>query len=374
MKKYWPVLSLAVISLIGLSIYYIDMAKALSFEHDFTFETLAGDEAMLQDIVFETGYQQQRDYRSYYIQNGEAQLVRDDEFYYTSDYELLQLFKEHKSFFRAKLLSGRHLYNDEQTIAYVYIDDEHHYEHPSEVLHHVALYDKKTKEQQQYNFVTATDTPLHWQTIEWVYMQDGELMTLSVRNERGGNQSVILTTYDIQNETAEEEILFTSSPLLNIRFNHSAMTYNTNGYASFDTYHTNSSDSATTEALYVFDAQTKALTNINKPTELQNPLYDLEDKRIVAYQKLSDIATVALYDIEAGMWQEAFQVPLEEKPLFDSFRVQLLGDQVYIFYQLKEAVITIITDINGNILYKGQLTVDDVESAHSLYVHRVYEQ
>ena len=61
MKKYWPVICLAVLSVVGLSIYYIHNVTASNTVRPFAFETIEGDEAQLDNIEFETNYYDKND-------------------------------------------------------------------------------------------------------------------------------------------------------------------------------------------------------------------------------------------------------------------------------------------------------------------------
>lgn len=372
MKKYWPVLSLVMISIIGLSFYYIDMARANQSHIVFEFETLEGDDKYLDSLMFETGYYENNTYKDYYVEKAKSERVNNNSHYYfESNYELLSLFKEQKNFFRAKRLDGRHYFNNEKTLAYVYTDDQYHYDNPNKVLYKVDLLDKENNERQAVDIKVDIVDDFLWQTVEWVNVVDNELQTLSIR-EYHGSESIILTTFDLEKATATEKVLLSKEDS-QVQIHHYNISYNTKPIAILRFYNNDTSEGISTETFYQFaNGELREITLPNK-NEFAFSSYDFTEKNLVAAMQQDEKMLIQYYNLETSNWEQSYNIPLVLQNSEGTPKVQLLDDKLYVLYPVdKGYVIEIVENKTGNKLYVGLMTAKNVDRKYNLTVNRVY--
>ena len=384
MKKYWPVLSLAIISIIGLSFYYINIVKAANVRIDFQFETLEGEGKYIDNILLQTGYSDNRQYERYYINKDSAEKVDNNIFLnnYRDNYKILQLFEEHKNFFRAKQFTGRHYYNDDASIVYVYTNDEYNYQNPNKALYQIDILNKKTNENEAYEIITSVEDIYSWQTVEFVSFADQQLKVLSIRTYAQNQEAVILTTFDLQQGTAQEKVLLAPEKEKHVTFYNYQDTFNSNQYVAFGHFKNQYGQELPTVLeydLYMVDLATNEIENVTtKNTEdFYNYQPNVFNEYLTAYKEKDGIVNVLRYNMKTKQWLDDYEIEmaldmsdLTEDP---SQQYQLLDDKIYMNYEVENGTAIEIVDFNsGETLYAGLLTAKDIKHPYNLYVEQVF--
>lgn len=373
MKKYWPVLSLIVVSIIGLSFYYSNMTKAFSSNVDLQFETLQGDDKYLEPLSIEMNYYGEYKTLDYFFENGEATRLTHGFNYFDSDYSLLQEINAHKNFFRAKRLMGRHYYSDEQSLVYVVTDDQYHYDHRDEILYQVDRLHKKTGERDTMDITLNVTDDYAWQTVEWVHNKDNELQTLSIRQDHG-EESVILTTFDLQKKTAVEKVLVKSSEMGQFSFQHYDMSYNTNDIAVFSqyTYKDREGNQAPEETLYMYT--NGELTELELPVNKSNHFIqvDVTNTDIVVAMTADEQINIQRYNLNSKKWEQTFSVETELAFSEGTPKIQYLNDLFYVSYAVDQGyVLEILDGLTEQKKYVGLLTAQ-MGRHDQLYIKRIH--
>ena len=379
MKKYWPVLSLAIISIIGLSFYYINIAKATNVNIDFQFETLEGDAKYIDNILLQTGFSEDRKYESYYIKKDSVEDLDNIFVNYEDNYEMLKLFKEHKNFFRAKQFTGRNFFNDDESLVYVYTNDKYNYQNPNKALYQIDILNKQTKEIEEYEIITSVEDIYSLQTVQFVSFEEQQLKVISIRTYAYNQEAVILTTFDLQKGTAQENVLLAAVKDKHITFYNYQDTYNSKQYVAFGHYKNKYDQEYTTVLeydLYMVDIVTNEIENVT--TKNTDDFYDYEtnvfNEYLTAYKEKDSIVHVLRYNMKTKQWLEDYEIEMALDMPEDLFKhYQLLDDKIYMNYEVENGTAIEIVDFNsGKKLYTGLLTAKDISHPHKLYVERVF--
>ncbi|SFS84752.1 hypothetical protein [Paenibacillus sp. BC26] len=225
MKRYWFSILLVVFILASIGTYYVNAATR-SYP-DFKLLTVSGDDNEAKSLVLEGTT---KGYGSLIVSSNGSKYHQEESYFeqlsiakrYSYNQEMVQLFKEHHGFMRAKR-SSNSFFQDEKTLAYVsfnngYVDRNSKF--------NVSTLDLKTNDER--NFVAAV--PNHEQ-YNWAYVMDVQLdgeklyvFTINYRmnkvNEQSfGEQEIHKYTVDLTAKSiAEDEILFADKKLDNGQF------------------------------------------------------------------------------------------------------------------------------------------------------------
>lgn len=377
MKKYWPVICLSVLSMVGLSIYYINNVTANNIVRPFTFETIEGDASQLQNVKFETNYYDDHIYENYIVSaDGIERLQNGLEFQYEYNYSIGQLIKEHKSFFRAKRLESNHYFNDDDSLVYVHIDDEYHNDHPTQALYEVDRLHKETGEREKVDFTVDVDGDYAWQTVEWVSNTNNELQVLSIRTERNLKEQVVLTTFDFETEAATEKVL------VDYIDNHAIAFISHNNYINsgkdivFSQFGNSESNNHEPKKLYHYNVE-RGLQEIQSQSK-EGFLYDqytMNGQYLVESSYSKNEVAINLYNLQSSKWEQEFSIELSLQPKDSAARVYLLNDRLFVLYDVGEGyAIEIVDRTNGAKLYAGLLTITDVTHDHYITIYNVFEK
>ena len=386
MRKYWPVLLLAIISILGLSFYYINVVKTTMKNIDFQFETLEGDDKYLNDVILQASYSEESKYESYFVKKDSVEKVKNIfNNYYENNYEMLQLLKEHKNFFRAKQFTGRNYYNDDASLVYVSTNDDYNYENPNNVLYQIELLNKQDNEKEVFEIITSVEERHSWQTVEFVSYREQQLKAISIRTYPDNQEAVILTTFDLQQGTAQETVLLEPEKDTHVTTYNYQDTYNNNNqYVAFSQFkHDSSNDDDDDDEitvidhhLYTVDILTNKLEDIpvEKDVDFQNYQANVFNEYITAYKEEDGIVNVLRYNMKTKQWLEDYNIEIAlEMPKGRFQQYQLLDDKIYINYAVENGTAIEIVDFSsGEKLYAGLLTAQNMNNKHDLYVERVF--
>lgn len=371
-KKYWPIITLGLIAVLGLSFYYIDLARASNVQ--FQLEKLEGKETHMDNVLLQTSFYKDHIYEDYYVEKDQSSQIDNTIGEYIENYDMRLLVKEQKNFFRGKQFTGRHYYNDEHSLAYVYVDDQYQYEHPNNALYVIDLLNKKTNERTKLQLTAKIEQSYLWQTVEHITFIENELKVLSIRTFDNSEEAVILTTFDLENGKVQEKELIAPIKDLHLTFHYQSDTYNSNEYALFSHYNNDVSEGIPVQTIYQFNSKTNELLEVpyDNSEHKYSECYIYGEYVIITSNKDNELH-IRSYNVKTKKWINDYKVNTSLNSLSDWAKVQLIGEKLYFSYEVEKGSVIEIVDFNsGQKLYAGLLTAQGVSGDHSIYIQKSY--
>lgn len=232
MKKYWKLLTIAIISVLVISTFYIQKAIANESPMEFVLDTYSGDEAELGKLAISGWYQGQYNESFTITSDGIEYHSHDslvEQLVRTYSPKTDQLIEGYRGFMRGKTMDLRQLYEDEKLLAFATVESD--WDGQSRYNDHTFKIDvlqkgekerftfKKTvPNQQDYNYMYVVD----------VQIKDGQL-SIFTRNDivsekhadKFGQSDFRVYRFDIASEKliSEDSLLYVEGQDGNKSFN-----------------------------------------------------------------------------------------------------------------------------------------------------------
>ncbi|RAP76644.1 hypothetical protein [Paenibacillus montanisoli] len=215
MKRYWFSILLVVFILGSIGTYYVTAASR-SYP-DFKLLTVSGDDNEAKSLVLEGTI---KGYGSLDVSSKGSEYEQEESYFeqfsiskrYSYNQEMVQLFKEHRGFMRAKR-STNSIYEDEKTLAYAsfnsgYVDRQSKLD--------VSTLDLKTKSEQSFTAAVPNHEQYNYAYVIDVQL-DGQLLYIFSTNYKkndneeriAGNLEIHKYTVDLNAKSiSKDEVLF----------------------------------------------------------------------------------------------------------------------------------------------------------------------
>jgi hypothetical protein len=206
MKKYWKLISIAVITVGTIGFFYIQSALAGSNYPEFEIETLGGNDEEVQDLVLYGNYMEGNIKGDDFQITAEGiQYNRDLSYFDRLDRrdrfpELKRLQQDYKSFMRGKN-SLSQLAESETHIVYADVTGN-----SGEMSFRIEVLDKEDNEQTAFTVEVPDDEKDSFIYVEQVYM-DGEKVKVVTRNHVNGSMDGFTTEIHVYEFNIGDQIL-----------------------------------------------------------------------------------------------------------------------------------------------------------------------
>ncbi|WP_164214498.1 hypothetical protein [Virgibacillus sp. YIM 98842] len=206
MKKYWKLISIAVITVGTIGFFYIQSALAGSNYPEFEIETLGGNDEEVQDLVLYGNYMEGNiKGNDFQITAEGIQYNRDLSYFDRLDRrdrfpELKRLQQDYKSFMRGKN-SLSQLAESETHIVYADVTGN-----SGEMSFRIEVLDKEDNEQTAFTVEVPDDEKDSFIYVEQVYM-DGEKVKVVTRNHVNGSMDGFTTEIHVYEFNIGDQIL-----------------------------------------------------------------------------------------------------------------------------------------------------------------------
>ncbi|WP_313469171.1 hypothetical protein [Carnobacterium sp.] len=191
MKRYWKFVTISLIAVLAIAVFYLQPLFTKDQYPAFTFKTVKGDAAELKNLTLYGGYSP-LGYNSpgntfFYIEKPfsltEKETLYDNQRSYFEnlavnpfDNQLQKLQKENKTFMRAKDLDSRNFFEDDTFLAYVAIDDSQLSSSSNKAVFNIQILNKNSKEVSSYTI----DIPLKDNT-DYLYLENIQIIDSALK-------------------------------------------------------------------------------------------------------------------------------------------------------------------------------------------------
>ena len=218
MKHYWKLLSLIVFISLVTGAFYIQESLASNGKPNFVIEKRSGDEEVVKNLVMMGSLQAGNYYEEIlHIDNTETVYENERSFIENIDNayfspEIKQLQQEYRNFMRGKIGNPSLFYEDENHVAYAYINSEQGSMGPTRFFFDIAVLDKDSKEVTVIQESLPKDRSYsyaHVWDVQWI---DGKLKVAAeiYSNINGQTSETHLYTIDLKSQQLVEDFLLSS--------------------------------------------------------------------------------------------------------------------------------------------------------------------
>lgn len=195
MKRYWKLVTIAVVIVLVIGTFYIQSSMAASDDPEFMFKTVDGNEAELDSVALFGNYQIGTRVSDLKITKEGTEYKKVNSFLgqfnslYT-DEEIERLKTDYRNFMRGKTGSENLFFEDTSLIAYVNTDMKtslNSYE-STDFSFDISVLDKDTEKHSSFNIKLPESERYHSASVEKVYIDDGDMKILT-NNFYYGNQT-----------------------------------------------------------------------------------------------------------------------------------------------------------------------------------------
>ena len=399
MKHYWKLLSLIVFVSLVTGAFYIQGSLASNGNPDFVIEKRSGDEKLVKNLVvvgnLEIGNYIQD---TLYIDDTETVYESERSFIENLDNayfspEIKRLQQEYRNFMRGKINNPSLFYEDENHVAYAYINWDKSSLGPTRFFFDIAVLDKDSKEVTVIQESLPKDRAYSYAQVWDVQWIDGKLkVAAEVYTDINGRTSEIhLYTFELKSQQLTEDRLLSSID----------KEKNSNSNATFLTEEMDIREKkellieeSTWESepyramaekvnsqLRLYNYETDEMMSIENP-EFEFDHISLYDSIIYFMKKTENGLKIHLYDIAKSTYLDEHTLPIEipsnildeNDSAFPSFTIK--DDRIYLTSPYKDAqtkASVLVADVKTwDILYEGTIEQSNPhkdEEAYSLYLY-----
>lgn len=400
MKRYWKLITIVLVTIIGIGMHYIQSTNATSNNPQFIIKKMSGNSNEAKNI---------RVFGEYSIQGRYEDMVHIDEtktvynnkisfleslngVYHTPEIKRLQ--KDYRSFMRGKEMSTASFYEDETHIAYMTINwdyNEMDYR-PSNFAFRVEVLNKQTKDVVVINEPMPNQNTYDYAHVEDVQITNGNLRAVVRQSKRVSDSDQLVEethiyTFDIRSQiVTEDETIITSYYSQSILSNLEDI--NPQKYLLIQQANINevphregNTIEETTQKLMIYNYESNELRElpIDKET-LNSDNVIIDGSTIYLINFKTNGLEVLPFQIEKGEFSTRKTIKLNIPDEESTPAIQLKNNKLYIVSPLKDKeteAFLVITDLNTwKPLYEGEIEqtnsgknqVDYTLRFHSLYV------
>lgn len=197
MKRYWKLAAIGLIAILAFAVFYLQPVFAKDQYPEFTFKTVKGDSAELNDLTLYASYSPTliKAGESIFSYTQESLTLTNKETHYenqqpyfeklsanSSDPQLQSLQKEYKQFMRGKELDSRNFFEDDIFLAYVAIDGSNLHTSAKKAVFDVQILNKKSKETTSYTIDIPVTGEENYLSIQKVQIVDSALKIITENN------------------------------------------------------------------------------------------------------------------------------------------------------------------------------------------------
>lgn len=397
LKKYWKIIVMSMVILLGISVHYMQMAKAINKGTvDFSIDTVTGDETLFDERIVQISYYDRYINNWAYVSKDGVKDVVDHQmsssFYRAYEpFEMKHHLTEYRSFMRGKDLVRSSFYEDDTQLVYVKVPNNSKSILKGEPLPlTIERLMKDTNERVKFEAKALAKSGYSWLNVEDVRLADGIISVLVMGSSPNGETDLQLYTIDeatkqvTNTETLHETNREGDMSSTIYYYGEASLTGNTDYYVYQQSSWTYNEKTGHEEQLksdyYMYDYATKQVETI-EDAELFHTAFQHED---VFYGAMLEQNAVVLhaYHLAEKKWGEPLRMPLqvngaeEDAKFVINFErtphVQVIGEHVYAANPNGNTMELFVYALTGELLYSGLITAEGATDLAEMYVERIY--
>lgn len=217
MKRYVKLISIAVLVILSIGIYYIQPIFAAETRPEFIVSEKSGDKTLIENMSVEGYYYES----NFYGMGTELEITKDGTTYYpnqsylsqlqgsvSGNEKMTQLQKDHRSFMRGKVPSLANFFEDDSILAYAEVTTNSLSAVTEDAEFIIEVLDKKTNDVLSFSVDFPKTTAYEYMYVEDVQVANNKLMVVtngySINSEDGTDEQH-LYSIDLPNEKIEKD-------------------------------------------------------------------------------------------------------------------------------------------------------------------------
>ncbi|MCR2823286.1 hypothetical protein [Lederbergia panacisoli] len=375
MKRYWKSILLCMVIVIVLGSFYMKSSLAAQKPMKIEFEKISGNEDEIDDLILYGGYDMGNQYSNWEItKNGTRErshhsLIQELTKTYATP-ALGKLIKEHKQFMRGKGLNQEYFYEDEQLIAYAYMEGPGYDGPTNHSLMDIALLNKESKKITSFKADIPNKEKYYWGYVQEVQLVDGQLKVFTQGFPAAGGSDLNVYTFDLAEQKLVDAVLIASAKAdeVNIAIIN-GYSIQPQKYVLINVEEYNHSDNGDEMKNVLADtiiynietneSQKVAISDDERPPSLYSGT--ISDSSLFVPAEAENGIEIREYDIEAEKWinKRTFALPYPTREEGGGV-LELMNGRVYNIQSTNDGQAVFIGDLRtGESLYEGKLRIKD---------------
>ncbi|WP_350301209.1 hypothetical protein [Peribacillus frigoritolerans] len=207
MKRYLCSIIIGVVVILSIGTYYVKVASSASSLPKYTFKTLEGSDKELDPVIINASLDNGPYYESLTFESNTTTYDIEksylESFSGRQDYRIERLIKEHRSFMRGKD-SISSLYEDDDFLAYAWVNSEITNNGKTEAEFDIGLLEKKDEEETSFQIELPNQERIMNADVRDVQLVHSKLQVLTMNDVKSNNEKqtkeVHLYTIDLANK------------------------------------------------------------------------------------------------------------------------------------------------------------------------------
>ncbi|WP_339172986.1 hypothetical protein MKY51_13735 [Solibacillus sp. FSL R5-0691] len=384
MKKYWQFLLIAGVTVITLSVHYIQVVNAKNNDFKFTFNNISGDDSYLDSLVIEANVEYGGGYSSALISKEET-ILKDSSDFSKRPLVFQNLIDEHKNFMRGKALLANNYFEDDTKLVYVKDPEEAWKVKDGETYSYkIDILDKAKDTKSSFEIQSQLKSRLNWVYFSNITVVDNELKLLVKQLDQYGNEQLYLVIIDLKkqqllsesliDEVGNDENTSTSIQSYNTEFNLGHEKYY---IYSVDSYGLNSPEyNLLSRQFHAMNTETNEVTAIQLPEGLDQKMQSVavEDNYLVIAYSTNTEKVIYRYNIGQQRWLDPVMLPQPMNLNNEQNSMSAQNGKLYVMNGMDSDYMLQIFDIEkGILLYEGKLSNDNAKRNYYIWASNFYD-
>lgn len=318
--RYWKGILLAIVVMIGIFIYYIQVS---SNDIKIEFETVSGNEHELDNMLMEINCETENTIKNLLVTNKKTIDSSEESTTLDGKHEpdIATLVDEYQSFMEGKELDTFHFYSDENQVIYVNTDvtDFRELDNPDKFVLEVEVLDKNTNDvdtfsldmsnEENYDFIKMNDVQVVGNELKvfsigsWIeYGNDVHVYTIDLGEKKLVSDKIIKQT--ITNELVDTDVFIEDDsiqPQKYIVMNVFTSSYTVLTDEQKEEYYSH-------DGYVVYDILNDKLTEINIPTGEGAAYFDIGEQRMKDMQVPTNVVSSYAYYKEDSVVEDTLYI------------------------------------------------------------------
>lgn len=384
MKKYWQLLLIAGVTVVALSVHYIQVVNAKNTDYRFTFDKISGDDNYLDSLVIEANVEYGGGYGSVLISEEET-ILMDSSNYNKRPLVFQNLIDKHKNFMRGKALIANNYFEDDTKLVFVKDPEEVWKVKEGETYSYkVDVLDKVKDTTSSFEIKSQLKSRLNWVFYSDITIVDNELKLLVRQVNHDGREQLYHVIIDLKkqqllSESLIEEVASDENTRASID------SYNTNfnlGHEKYHIFSVNSYDLKQPEQdilssqFHAFNTETNEVTAIQLPDGLEQKLQSIavDDNYLVIAYSTSTEKVIYRYNIGQQRWLDPVMLPQPVNSNIELNGMSAQNGKLYVMNKMDTDYVLQILDIEkGILLYEGKLSTNNSKQNYYIWASNFYD-
>lgn len=186
MKRYWKLISIALIIVLTIGTFYIQQSSAKNSYPGFIIKTISGDESEIKPLEIDAAFIKEGIWTNMLISSEgteyyEGLSIVNEVFNYYSEPEIKRLHEEYRNFMRGKIGDPSKYYEDDNLLIYAYVDGDYGFSgyEPSDFEFEIAVLDKDSNDKTTFKIPLPDQNRYHYVNVEDVQLVNNELIVVT---------------------------------------------------------------------------------------------------------------------------------------------------------------------------------------------------